>query len=175
MAQRSEPFCIAVDFPPEAVLGLGLPAEAERLLSEAAAAYACDAEAEDLLRRARSLAPTHPAPLIGLYRFYFYKGRLNEALEIARACLLRAAIENSLPFDWRETNADDCDFANFEAIWPRFFMFTLKGYAYLNMRLGDLAEGHAALRKLLDLDATDKIGARVLLEVVEKKEDEDVA
>ena len=42
----------------------------------------------------------------------------------------------------------------------RFFMFVLKGYAYLNMRLGDIEEGRAAVAKLLELDPTDKVGAR---------------
>lgn len=185
MARRSKPFgvnadlapdaALGVGWPADAVLGVGLPAEAERLLNEAAAIYARDAEAESLLRRARRIAPTHPATLIGLYRFYFYKGRLVEALDIARDCLLRAAIENSLPLDWRETCAEDADFADFDALWPRFFMFTLKGYAYLNMRLGDFDEGRAAAKTLLDLDPSDKVGAGVLLAVLARMEDEDVA
>jgi hypothetical protein len=51
---------------------------------------------------------------------------------------------------------------------PRFYLFTLKGYAYLQMRLGDLDEGRAAVAKLLELDPSDKIGARVLFEVLER-------
>ena len=49
---------------------------------------------------------------------------------------------------------------------PRFYLFTLKAYAYLQMRLGDLEEGRAAALKLLELDPSDKIGARVLLDVL---------
>lgn len=173
-AQEHSPYAMDMDFPAEAVPGAGLPQEAERLLRAAAGAYAQGDEAEELLHRARAIAPTHPATLIGLYRFYFYKGRLSEALGVARACLLRAAIENSLPLDWRETNAEDGDFANFEALWPRFFMFTLKGFAYLNMRLGDYEEGRAAANKLLDLDPSDKIGAAVLLAILDKMEEEGV-
>jgi hypothetical protein len=51
---------------------------------------------------------------------------------------------------------------------PRFYLFTLKGYAYLQMRLGNLEEGRTAVMKLLELDPTDKVGARVLLEVLER-------
>jgi hypothetical protein len=36
------------------------------------------------------------------------------------------------------------------------------------MRLGDLDEGRAAVAKLLELDPSDKIGARVLFEVLER-------
>ncbi len=49
----------------------------------------------------------------------------------------------------------------------RFYLFTLKAYAYLQMRLGCLDEGRAAVTKLLELDPSDKIGARVLLDVLE--------
>jgi len=51
---------------------------------------------------------------------------------------------------------------------PRFFLFTLKGYAYLQMRLGELEESRVAIAKLLDLDPTDKIGAKVLLGVLDR-------
>jgi len=168
------PLSVDMEFPAEAVLGAGLPEGAERLLRAAGECYGRDEEAEALLREARRLAPTHPAVLIGLYRFYFYKRRLEEALEISRASLIRAAIENSLPLDWRETQAEDADFANFDALWPRFFMFVLKGYAYLNMRLGALEEGRDAAKKLLDLDPPDKIGANVLIAVLDRMGEEDV-
>lgn len=175
LTQGDPPFAMNMDFPADAVLGAALPPEAERLLQAAAQSYHRDDEAEQMLREARRLAPTHPAVLIGLYRFYFYKGRLDKALDIARACLLRAAIESSLPLDWRATKPRDADFANFEALWSRFFMFTLKGYAYLNMRLGHLEEGREAALKLVELDPSDKIGAQVLLGVLDRMGEDDVA
>jgi Flp pilus assembly protein TadD len=56
---------------------------------------------------------------------------------------------------------------------PRFFLFSLKGYAYLQMRLGNLAEGRAAVMKLLQLDPSDKIGAKVLLGVLDRIGEDD--
>jgi tetratricopeptide (TPR) repeat protein len=162
------------DFPAAAILGEGLPEEVERLLHAAASSYDQDDVALRHLMEARLLAPTHPATLIGLYRFYFYKGRLEEALSIAEACLTRAAIDNSLPLDWRAVCAQDAAFGDFDAVAPRFFMFSLKGYAYLSMRLGDCDEGAAAVEKLLELDPADKVGARVLLDVLERRGLEDV-
>ncbi len=108
--------------------------------------------------------------LIALYRFYFYKGRCGEALSIARICLSKAAREKNFPADWRDLRPGDADFADFEDLLARFFMFCLKGYAYLCMRLGDLAEGRAAVEKLLELDATDKINAKLLLGILERAE-----
>lgn len=154
----------------DAVLGRGLPPEVERLLAAAGRAYHCEEAAEQCLREARALAPDHAAVLIGFYRFYFYKGRLAEALDIARLCLDKAAREIGLRSDWWLVKSGDADFRSFDAVLPRFFMFTLKGYAYLLMRLGEYAEARLATLKLLDLDPSDKIGAKVLLGVLDRME-----
>ena len=157
----------------DAVLGAGLPEAAERHLHLAAASYRDDDVAEAHLWQAQAAAPDHPAVLIGLYRFYFYKNRLPEALSIARACLEKAAKDNGLVQDWREVRAADAAFGGFEAILPRFYLFTLKGYAYLNMRLGNVEEGREAVTKLLELDPGDKVGARVLLDVLDRMGQDD--
>ncbi len=156
-----------------AVMGGGLPAAAQAHLFEAGLSYHLDAVAEGHLRQAEAIAPGHAAVLIGLYRFYFYKGRLRECLEVARACLAKAQRETNLPADWRDVRQEDAEFARYDRLMPRFFMFTLKGYAYLHMRLGNLEEGREAAMKLLELDPTDKIGARLLIEVLERAERDD--
>jgi tetratricopeptide (TPR) repeat protein len=151
-----------------ALLGGGLPPAAESHLQEAGRSYHHDELAEWHLREAQAIAPDHAAVLIGLYRFYFYKNRLREALEVARACLRKAAADNGLHPDWREVQSTDARFDSYEATLPRFYLFTLKGYAYLQLRLGNLGEGEAAVMKLLELDPADKLGARVLLGVLER-------
>jgi tetratricopeptide (TPR) repeat protein len=151
-----------------AIFGAGLPAEAEKFLERASDAYADSTVAEEYLRKAEELAPDHAAVLIGFYRFYFYKGRLREALDIADRCLEKAARENNIPSDWRRVAAGDAVFNRYEEVLPRFFLFTLKGYAYLQMRLGALDESRAAIMKLLELDPSDKIGAKVLLSVLDR-------
>jgi tetratricopeptide (TPR) repeat protein len=150
-------------------LGQGLPAAAEQHLHLAGLTYQHDHIAERHLREANALAPGHAAVLIGLYRFYFYKGRLAEALDVARVCLTKAAQENSLDSDWWLVERGDADFGGWDAVLPRFYLFTLKAYAYLNMRLGNGTEAHLVLLKMLDLDPSDKLGARVLLDVLDRK------
>ncbi|AWL98731.1 hypothetical protein [Bradyrhizobium amphicarpaeae] len=151
-----------------ALLGAGLPSEAEHHLWEAGLAYHLDDIAENHLREAEALAPGHAAVLIGLYRFYFYKGRLADALAVAERCLTKAASENNLAADWRRVRAGDAGFGRYENFLPRFFLFSLKGYAYLQMRLGRTDEGRLAVDKLLELDPSDKIGAGVLLGVLDR-------
>lgn len=156
-----------------AVLGGCLPPAAERGLRLAGLAYHDDPVAEHYLLDAAAAAPGHAAVLIGLYRFYFYKGRLHEALAIACECLVKAAQDNGLNSDWRQVQRGDADFENYAALLPRFFLFTLKGYGYLNMRLGSLTEGRAALAKLLELDPADRLGAQVLLGVLDRTGEDD--
>ncbi|HET6377110.1 MAG TPA: hypothetical protein VFG05_02195 [Methylocella sp.] len=151
----------------EALLGWGLPEKAEWHLWQAGLSYHADDVAEEHLKQAETLAPGHAAVLIGIYRFNFYKGRLKEALDIASRCLEMAAKETNLPSDWRNVSASDAVFGRYEEIAPRFFLFTLKSYAYLQLRLGNVEEGREAVMKLLDLDPGDKIGAKVLLDVIE--------
>jgi len=150
------------------LLGGGLPRDAEQHLQAAGRSYHRDELAEWHLREAQALAPDHAAVLIGLYRFYFYKNRLRDALEIACLCLTKAAQDSRLNADWREVRSVDACFDSYEAALPRFYLFTLKGYAYLQMRLGNVDEGRAAVMKLLELDPGDKLGARVLLGVLER-------
>ena len=155
------------------LLGEGLPPEAENHLWQARLSYHLDEIAERHLHEAQALAPGHAAVLIGLYRFYFYKGRLAEALEIAKRCIAKAAWQNGFADDWRLVAAADAPFGHYENILPRFFLFSLKGYAYLQMRLGRLEEGREAAAKLLELDPSDKIGAKVLLDVLARMGQDD--
>lgn len=64
--------------------------------------------------------------------------------------------------------ARDAEFNSYDAVMPRFYLFTLKAYGYLQMRLGDLDMARAVTVKLLELDPQDKIGGKVLLSVLER-------
>ena len=161
-----------------ACLGGALPPAVAADLQSAAATYHLSEVAESYLSQAYARAPEHPAVHIALYRFYFYKKRLDEALNVAQRCLTKTAIDLGLPVDWREIAADHAVFAthadNFAAA-PRFYLFTLKACAYLNMRLGELAQGTALVAKLMALDPSDKLGGTVLRGILDRigKDDDD--
>lgn len=170
---------VPVDMDPEwlerACLGGHLPEPVEQHLRLAGLNYQNDEIAERHLFQAQALAPGHAAVLIALYRFYFYKGRLADALEVAGRCLAKAARDNRLNEDWSRVQRGDAEFGSYDAILPRFYLFTLKAWGYLQMRLGRLEESHDALTKMLELDPSDKLNATVLLEVLARhgQEDED--
>lgn len=159
----------------QACFGGNLPEQAERHLRLAGINYRHDAVAENHLFQAKLLAPGHAAVLIALYRFYFYKGRLLDALEVAQRCIAKAADDNKLNADWRRVQPGDAAFGSYDAVLPRFYLFSLKAYGYLQMRLGRLGESEAALKKMLELDPSDKLNAALLLKVLYRRgrEDED--
>ncbi len=112
------------------LLGKGLPCEAEDHLRRAGLSYHLDEIAEKHLHEAQALTPGHAAVLIGFYRFYFYKARLAEALDVAKLCISKAARENGLSDDWRWVSATDAASACYENSLLRFYLFSLKAYAY---------------------------------------------
>lgn len=164
------------DWLDSACLGGGLPPAVAADLQKAAQSYHLDDVAESYLSLAYARAPAHPAVHIALYRFYFYKNRLNEALAVAQRCLAKTAVDLGLPVDWRDIPPDHAVFAGHAksfAVAPRFYLFTLKGCAYLNMRLGNLALGEALLTKLIELDPDDRLGGSVLRGVLDRMGQDD--
>lgn len=155
-----------------AVLGRGLPPEAEALIARAGRVRNRVHEAQALLDEAHALAPAHPATLIALYRFHFYGNRLAEAREVAVRAIACAATALGIPVNWRQVAADE-RFRALQAL-PRFWLFSLKGYAYLSVRLGDLDEGRAALAKLAEADPADQVGHRVIDAVLARMGRDDV-
>lgn len=144
-----------------------LPPVAEEQLRLASMAYADSAKAEMHLMLATAVAPSNPVVKVGEYRYYFYKNRLEEALVVASECLAIVAKELGLPNAWK---AVEPQHGNFGADEPahRFYLFCLKAYAYLLLRLNRIEEGRVAVDKLLTLDPGNKVGGKVLLDVLER-------
>jgi len=148
-----------------------LPAAAERELHCAARAYLDDARAELHLRRALAIAPDEILVHLGLYKFYFYKGRLAEAIEVAQNCLRMSAEELGLALDWRRVSPGDAPFDSFDDARARFYLFVLKAYGYLQLRLGQYDDGRSVLHKITELDPGDRIQVKPLLDVFDRPDD----
>ena len=151
----------------DAVLGRGLPAAAEQALEEAGAARADAPRAMAALMRADALAPEHPAVLIALYRHHFYGHQLRPARDVARKALAIGAARLGLPLAWRDVPERALPGAR-DDVATRFYLWVLKGYAYLSMRLDDPVDARDALAKLRALDPDDRVGA-ALLEAVRQR------
>ena len=145
-----------------------LPAEAERLIAQAAAEYG-DPAAELSLLRAHMLAPENLSVLVGLYRYYFYQHRLEDALVVAERAMQLSGRHLGLPPDWNlldETRLGSAAANSFGLL--RFYLLALKAASVVLLRLGQIADSRARLIKLASLDSRDQLGAGKLLEVVDE-------
>lgn len=151
----------------------GLSKEAAQHLHLAGLNYTEDEVAEHHLAEALRLAPEHLAVQVGYYRYLFYKGRLEEALCQLDVCLNGCTQQSGLPHDWRNARQDDADFDNYDSLWARFYLFALKAHGYIQMRLGRQEQGRVAILKVLELDPGDKVGAKILLDVLDRQGQDD--
>lgn len=151
----------------DGVIGGGLSPQAAALIMQAGLLRDRPHEALPLLERARAAAPRHPAPLIALYRFYFYGHQLTEARAVGEDALAIARTALGPSFG-DEPPSDDA--ARHDAA-VRFYLFTLKGLAYLNLRLGVLEEARLMLTELRRLDPQDRVGGALLSHVLARHEE----
>lgn len=148
------------------VIGGHLDPEVEALIAQAGTLRDQPDKALPLLERARALAPQHPVPLIAIYRFHFYGHALEKA---------RAAGEDALAIARAALGPDFGDVVPTEEATRgdaavRFYLFTLKGLSYLNLRLGDLDEARLMLGELRRLDPKDHLGGGLLSHVLARHE-----
>jgi hypothetical protein len=145
-----------------------LPPEAERLIAQAAAEYG-DPAAEFSLLRAHLLAPENLSVLVGLYRYYFYQHRLDDALIVAERAMQLSGRHLGLPTNWElldETRLGTAAKNSFGLL--RFYLLALKAASVVLLRLGQISASRARLIKLAGLDSRDQLGAAKLLEVVDE-------
>ena len=141
-----------------------LPDEIESLLNDAAELYG-EAECEQRLLRAFFLAPESLTVLVSLYRVYFYQHRYQETLTTAHHALRVSGARLGFPADWRELQPQHLS-RELPLGLVRFYLFALKGAAYVKMRLGEMEEGEAMIDKVMALDPEDRLGGSVLKEVI---------
>lgn len=150
----------------EGALGANLPLQAREWITRAGLLRDRPGEALALLEQARAAAPGHPAALIALYRFHFYGHRLAEARAVGEAALAAAAQVLGRRFEHAPPTREE---ARGDAA-VRFYLFTLKGLAYLSLRLGEPARARVALDELRRLDPQDDVGGALLQHVLLRHE-----
>ena len=130
-----------------------------------------DAEAECLLLNAGDLAPDNLAVMVAQYRFYYYQHRYKDALKVSARALAVVGRRLDFPASWRQLSIEHMGLGTLHSMQlVRFYLFALKGCAYLNLRLEQLTPAREILEKILELDSADRIGARELLIVIRRRE-----
>ena len=144
-----------------------LPGHVEELIRLAAESYG-EPEAETLLQTAYKEQPEHPVVHVALYRYYYYQHRLNEALEVADETIAVSGRELGYDGDWRDVSLQALKASGSNMARVRYYLMALKGAGFICLRTGRWDEGHQRLRKVLDLDAGDRLGVRGILQVVDR-------
>jgi len=142
------------------------PAEIAVLLERAMQSYADGPQAEDLLLQAHRQAPDALPVYFSLYKYYFYKGNLEQAEMAARMALVAAAMQGDFDSDWQRLEADAGDWTD-HAAPAHFYLFSLKALAFIRLRRGDADESAAILAKLAELDPGDSVGASVIRSIAQ--------
>lgn len=146
-----------------------LSADDETLLIKAANAYP-DKVSEEILLDLLERLPTNLTIIVALYRFYYYQHRYHEALSIADAALKVSASMMDLQVGWENLTENHLGKGVFVSMGLiRFYMLGLKASAYLLLRVGEIEQAYARLKKIIELDPTNQFGADFLFKMAEKE------
>lgn len=146
-----------------------IDAETNRYLQEAAASPEAD-RAEAVLTKAARLSPDLLAVDVARYKFYFYRGRLQEAEGIVRWTLVKAANQGGFDADWRRLTGPMAGRERTEGP-ARYYLYGLKALAFIDLRTGAVAESREVLERLRELDPDDLVGSSVIAEMLEALEE----
>ncbi|MFM2419045.1 MAG: hypothetical protein RL385_3768 [Pseudomonadota bacterium] len=139
--------------------------EAERALRQAGLYFLDAPRAEACLREAQRLAPTHPAVLIGHYRFYLYKHRYVEAARCAQACVVMAAQGIHVADDALAVTSDMlADVVSERDL--RAWLFSCQAYGYVLIRAGEAEAGRQLLAHVVSLDTANHTRTDALLSAI---------
>jgi hypothetical protein len=132
-----------------------------QLLQEAAAVYQQTSRAEAILWSAQVIDPTCLPVYFALYKFYFYKFRLEDAEKVALMGLKTAAHQGGFPAEWSCLTLSDANWKS-EIGVQHFYLFTLKALAFIHLRMGKREESLTMLNKIRELDSNDSVGSSVI-------------
>lgn len=150
-----------------------MPKDVNEVLQEAVVLYEDTERAETTLWQAYDMAPDRLEVYVALYKFYFYKNRIEDAEDVALMSIKKAAELGGFDYDWRRLNALSCTWTP-APYAQRFYLYTLKAMAFINLRLERNAEAEQILDKLAELDPEDQVGSLVIRDLLNGLEDRDV-
>ncbi len=138
-----------------------MPSDVNEVLQEAVALYEDTSRAEDTLWHAYNMAPDRLEVYVALYKFYFYKNKIEDAEDVALLALRKSAELGGFPSDWRVLNVDSTQWIPAQ-VPQRFYLYTLKALAFINLRFGRNSVAEELLDKLAELDPEDQVGHSVI-------------
>ena len=146
------------------MFGVDIPNHINACLQQAVAAYDDAERAESLLWQAQQLDPNQLEVYVALYKFYFYKNRIDEAEDVVFMALNRSAKLGNFDADWNNLTPLSTVWLSLEAP-QRLYLYALKALSFIRLRQADVEGAEGILSKLRELDSTDQVGGSVLQEL----------
>jgi len=116
------------------------------------------------LAQAERLAPDDLTVIVALYRHFYFEQAFEQALRIADRAMGQAARALNIPPDWTNLSHREIAQLSDEAMpLLRFYLWALKGRAYLLMRQGQFEAAIVPLEKLVELDHANRLNCEPLL------------
>ena len=105
-----------------------------------------------------------------MYRYYYYQQRLDDALAVADRALTVSGDMLDFPDSWRALSMPYIGAGAMKSMGlVRFYLLALKAAGYLNLRIGQIDDGIDMLSKVVELDASDRLGAAPLLDLAKNE------
>lgn len=146
-----------------------------KVLLDKASALGRDDAAEKLLMRAYLLEPEHLTVLVALYRYFYYKQRLEDALIVGERALEVSARLLGLRSSWKDLTINELGQGVMVSMGlTRFYLHSLKAVGFILLRLKRITESLERLNKLKELDTSDQFGARPLIDIAIKFEKQSI-
>jgi hypothetical protein len=143
-----------------------MPAEVNTLLQAAVAASSVDqSRAENLFLQAQSLDCRCLQTYFALYKFYFFQKRLADAERVVIAGLEESARQGGFPSDYRRMARNRQKWDLYANETTLFYLYTLKAWAFIKLRLGFTIDAQLILSHLQLLDPEDLVGASVIIDL----------
>ena len=140
--------------------------EVNACLQQAVACAGDFERARALLHQAKDMDPEQLEVYTALYKFYFYRGYLDEAELVTVESLARAAQQGGFNRDFEQLTPTCTDW-KVQGGPARAFLYSLKALAFIRLRKNDRAGALAVLDKLQELDPEDQVGGSVIVELAE--------
>ena len=138
-----------------------MPKEVNDILQEAVVLYDDTELAKEKLLEALEIAPHRLEVYVALYKFYFYKNLIDDAEWVALKALSEAATQGGFSADWTTLTANSTKWTPAPDV-QRFYLYTLKALAFINLRKNRTDLANAILNKLTILDPKDQVGGSVI-------------
>ncbi|SMF28745.1 hypothetical protein SAMN02745866_01849 [Alteromonadaceae bacterium Bs31] len=140
----------------------------DELLEKAASDYGPASEV--MLMRALALDGKNLVALIGLYRFYYYQGRYADGIKVAHRVMAVVGDKIGFPANWKDISLLSVKNGLVHSFClVRLYFFALKAAGYLHLRMLNYEDGREMIEKVVAMDSSDRIGAKLLLDILDNK------